>query len=133
MRLHKTLVLALVAVAVMMLPSVAAAQLKPEDAKLFMGGWALGLESPQGALVLNLTLKVDGGKVAGQISNEMLGDSAISDVTKAGEALVLKYVLDVQGQSIPAKITMTPAGDKMNVEFDFADGQFMVPGTATKK
>jgi len=54
-------------------------------------------------------------------------------VTKSGESLVLKYSLDFQGTPIPAKITMTPAGEKMNVSMDFADGQFTVDATATKK
>ena len=133
MKLQKMFVLALAAVALMMLPRAAAAQVKPDDAKAFMGAWAIGLETPQGNMVMNLTIKDADGKVAGQISNEMIGDAAISDVSKAGDSLVLKYTLDMQGQAIPAKITMTPAGDKMNVEMDFADGQFTMPGVATKK
>jgi hypothetical protein len=134
MKLHKTLVLALATVAVMMLPSVAAAQLKPEDAAKFMGGWALGMETPQGAMTMNLTLKADAGKVVGSITSDMAPEAqAITDITKAGEALVLKYMLDFQGTPIPAKITLTPAGEKMTVSFDFADGQFTLDGTAAKK
>ena len=133
MKLQKTLVLALMAGAVMMLPTMAAAQVKPDDAKAFMGGWVVNLETPQGPLAMNLTLKDAEGKVAGQIQSDVLGEQVISDVAKAGEALVLKYMLDFQGQAIPAKITMTPAGDKMNIDFDFADGQFTMPGSATKK
>ena len=137
MKVYRTLVRVLVAVAtiaVVMLPTAAAAQVKPEDAAKFMGGWALGLETPQGNMTMNLTVKADAGKVAGSITSDLAPEvQAISDVSKAGEALVLKYSMDIQGQVIPAKITLTPAGDKMTVEFDFADGQFTVPGTATKK
>jgi hypothetical protein len=136
MMFQRTMTVAVVAVmtlGTLMLPNAAAAQVKPDDAKAFLGGWSVGLETPQGNMVMNLTIKDAEGKVAGQISNEMMGDSAISDVSKAGEALVLKYTLDFQGQAIPAKITMTPEGDKMGVTFDFADGQFTMPGTATKQ
>jgi hypothetical protein len=134
MKLHKRLVLALAAVAMtMMLPGAAAAQVKPEDAAKFMGGWALGMDTPQGAMTLNLTVKDVAGKVAGSITSDMMPEAAISDVAKVGETLVLKYSLDMQGQAIPAKITLTPDGDKMKVDFDFADGQFVMPGTATKK
>ena len=46
---------------------------------------------------------------------------------------MLKYVLDVQGMSIPAVITLIPDGDKWKAGFDFADGQFQVNGTADKQ
>jgi len=134
MRFHKTMILALVAVAAMMLPTAAAAQIKPEDAAKFMGAWTLGMETPQGAMAMNLTLKDDAGKVVGSITSDMAPEAqAITDVSTAGEALVLKYMLDFQGTPIPAKITLTPAGEKMTVAFDFADGQFVIDGTAAKK
>ena len=124
---------AALAVAVLV-PAVASAQVAPADAKPFMGGWTLGLETPQGALTMNLTLKDADGKVAGSLTSDIAPDpQAITDVSKAGESLVLKYQLDFQGTPIPAKITLTPAGEKMNVTFDFADGQFTVDGTAAKK
>ena len=105
MRFHKTMILALVAVAAMMLPTAAAAQIKPEDAAKFMGAWTLGMETPQGAMAMNLTLKDDAGKVVGSITSDMAPEAqAITDVSKAGEALVLKYMLDFQGTPIPAKI-----------------------------
>ena len=34
---------------------------------------------------------------------------------------------------IPAKILLSPVGDKWKASFDFMDGQFTVEGTATKK
>ena len=136
MKLYQRLVLAVAAVAMLGLPMAAAAQagLKPEDAAKFMGGWTLGMETPQGPMNMNLTVKDESGKVAGVIISDMQPDpQAITDVAKAGENLVLKYMLDFQGQAIPAKITLTPDGDKMKVAFDFADGQFVMDGTATKK
>ena len=134
MTFHKRLVLALATVVVMMLPSAAAAQVKPEDAAKFMGGWALGMETPQGAMTMNLTLKADAGKVVGSITSDIAPDAqAITDVAKAAEALVLKSTMDIQGNSVPVKITLTPAGEKMTVSFDFADGQFTLDGTAAKK
>jgi hypothetical protein len=133
MKCFKTWVLALAAVSAMMVPNPAAAQLKPEDASKFLGAWALGMETPQGAMTMNLTVKDVDGKLAGSITSDMMPESAITDITKAGEALVLKYMLDFQGNAIPAKITLTPVAEKMTVSFDFADGQFTVDGTATKK
>ena len=118
-------------------PVTGAAQssLAASDAASFLGVWALGLDTPQGSMTMNLTLKDEGGKVAGSISAEpiMPGPQAISDISKDGSSLVMKYTLDVQGQSIPAKISLVPDGEKWKASFDFADGQFFVDGTATKK
>ena len=113
----------------------AQAPLAATDAAAFLGGWSLGLETPQGALTLDLTLKDEGGKVSGSISAPpvMPEPQAITDISKDGGTLVIKYMLDVQGNSIPAKISLVPDGDKWKASFDFADGQFVVDGTATKK
>ena len=63
----------------------------------------------------------------------MPGKQAITDITKTGEMLTLKYSLDYQGNSVPVVITLTPAAETLKVSFDFAGGQFMLAGTATKK
>jgi hypothetical protein len=102
------------------------------DAAKFLGVWTLGLETPQGALSMDLTIKGDSGKVLADI-NSQLGQQEIKDITKEGDNLVLKYQMDAGGQVIPAKITLKPAGDKMGVNFDFADGAFSIDGTAAKK
>jgi len=115
----------------------AAAQtpLAATDAAAFLGAWSLGLDTPQGALTMDLMLKDDSGKVSGSISAPpvMNEPQAITDISKDGIALVLKYMLDFQGTPIPAKISLVPDGDKWKASFDFADGQFVVDGTATKK
>jgi len=50
-----------------LMPVVASAQaVAPADAKPFLGGWTLGMESPQGAVTFDLTIKDQGGKVAGR-------------------------------------------------------------------
>ena len=137
MRTYVRRTLMMVALVVLALPRLAAAQsaLAAADAAAFMGGWTLGLDTPQGALSMELTLKDDGGKVAGSISAEPMipGVTKITEISKDGAKLVLKYTLEVQGMSIPAVITLIPDGDKWTAGFDFADGQFQVNGTAVKK
>jgi hypothetical protein len=130
----RTLRAVLLAAATLIPAALAAQAPVAADAKPFLGGWTLGLETPQGALSMDLIVKEQDGKVTGQIASQLAPEpQAITDVTKSGTSLVLKYSLDFQGTAIPAKITMTPAGEKMGVSFDFADGQFTVDGTATKK
>jgi hypothetical protein len=133
----KYLRMSLIAAAVMLLPLTASAQssLAVADAAAFMGAWELGLDTPQGPMTMNLTIKDAAGKVAATIAAPpMLPDEQkIEDVSKDGANLTLKYILEAQGMQIPAKITLSPVGDKWKASFDFMDGQFTVEGTATKK
>ena len=133
----KYLRLSLIALAVMLLPLSVSAQssIAVADAAAFMGAWELGLDTPQGPMTMNLTLKDVGGKVAASISAPpMLPDEQkIEDVSRDGAGLLLKYILEAQGMQIPAKILLSPVGDKWKSSFDFMDGQFTVEGTATKK
>jgi hypothetical protein len=58
----------------------------------------------------------------------------VTDVTKSGENLVLKFAGNFQGNPFDAAITMTPDGtDKVKVSFDVNGGQFTMSGTGTKK
>lgn len=136
MRIHSRFVFVLAALVLITSPLGAAAQtgLATTEAKDFLGAWTLGLETPQGALTMNLTLKDESGKVAGSITAEVFPEPMkIAEISKDGAKLVLKYTLDVQGQSIPAQTVLIPDGDKWKASFDFADGQFTVDGTAAKK
>jgi hypothetical protein len=114
--------------------AIASAQVATTDASKFIGTWALGLDTPQGSMAMNLTLKDTAGKVTGSMTSDMApGAQAITDITKDGDKLVLKYDTDFQGQAIPTVVTIAPAGDKWTANFDFAGGQFQMDGTAVKK
>lgn len=129
-RLIGTLALALV-----LSPLVASAQLASADAGPFMGSWALTLEGPQGAFEQSLVLKDEGGKVVGEMSNEMQPETqVVTDVTKEQENLVLKFAGNFQGNPFDAVITLTPDGaDKVKVLFDINAGMFSMSGTGVKK
>jgi hypothetical protein len=99
----------------------------------FVGEWTLGLDTPQGAATMNLSLKDQGGKVVGVLSSDAMPTQDIVDIALEGNNLVMRYSLDFQGQAIPAQITLIPVEDKWKANFDFADGQFNVDGTAAKK
>jgi hypothetical protein len=136
MQMHSRFVLLLAALALVASPLTIAAQssLPSTDAAAFLGAWTLGLDTPQGPMTMTLTLKDEGGKLAGSITADMMPDpQKITDISKNGDILVLAYTLDFQGQAIPAKIALVPDGEKWKAGFDFADGQFQVDGTAVKK
>ena len=103
------------------------------DAEKFVGDWTITLDTPNGAMPMDVKVKAAEGKVTGEAGSAEMGTTPITDISKAGESLVLKYQLDFQGTPIPIKITLTPAGEKMTFNFDAADGQFTLDGAATKK
>jgi hypothetical protein len=111
----------------------APAPLSTADAAKFMGAWLLTLDSPQGPFAMTMTLTDSDGKVACELTSDIMPAQKVADISKAGNDLVLKYQGDFQGQAFAAKITLTPVDDKLGVNFDVMDGQFMMSGVGTKK
>ena len=108
--------------------------LAPADAAEFMGSWTMSMDSPQGPFEQELSLKDVGGKVVGTITNQMMPEQQVTDVSKSGKDLVLKYAGNFQGNAFDAKLTITPDGfEKAKVVFDVNSGMFTMSGTATKK
>lgn len=103
------------------------------DVAPLAGAWALSMQSPMGPSTSDLTLTAADGKVAAEISSEMIPKTTITQIFKSGSNLVLKYSVDFQGQAIPVILTLTPKGDGVVANFDFAGGQFLMDGTGTKK
>jgi hypothetical protein len=137
MKLQSWLVRAMVVAALVASPIVAAAQsaLATADATAFIGSWTLNLESPQGAFEQTLDIKDASGKIAAKLTSPLAPEPTdITDVTKSGTDLVLKFAGDFQGQAFTAAITLTPDGDnKAKVSFNIMDGMFVMEGTGTKK
>ena len=124
-----------VAFAIALSAGLGAAQLAPAEAAAFLGSWALMLDTPQGSFEQEMVVKDEGGKVVAEISNQMQPDvQKVTDVTKKGGDLVLKFAGNFQGNPFDAAITLIPDGtDKLKVEFDVNGGQFTMSGTGTKK
>lgn len=121
-------------VALLTLPAMAQTPPLTAEATPFVGEWALGLDTPQGSMTMDLSVKNDAGKLAASLTSPMMmGAQAVNDIAVTGKNLVMQYSFDYQGQAIPAAITIMPDGDKWKASFDFAGGQFVVDGTATRK
>jgi hypothetical protein len=104
-----------------------------EDAKPFLGRWTTTFDSPQGAITFDIEVHMDTGDPGATVSNSLIGESQVNDVTKSGEALVLRYTAEVQGMQVPVSISLTPAGDTLKCDFSFLDGQYAASSVATRK
>ena len=111
----------------------APAPLPTAEAATFMGAWVITLESPQGPFAMTLTVSDNAGNAAAELTSDIMPAQKVTDISKTGDDLVLKYQGDFQGQAFAAKITLTPTDDKLGVNFDVMDGQFMMTGVGTKK
>lgn len=111
----------------------AQAPLATAETEKFMGAWLLTLDSPQGPFAMTMTLTDVEGKVACELTSDIMPAQKVTDISKSGNDLVLKYQGDFQGQAFSAKITLTPVEDKLGINFDVMDGQFMMSGVGTKK
>lgn len=123
-----------IAVALVLSPLTALAQLVPADAGAFLGSWTLTLDTPQGAFDQSMVIKDDAGKVVAEMSSAMQPDvQKVTDVSKAGTDLVLKFSGNFQGNPFEAVVTITPDGaDKAKVLFDINGGQFSMNGSGVR-
>ncbi len=115
----------------------AQSQLDTSEAGAFLGSWTVALESDFGPIEFPLELKDEGGKVAAMVGiPDPAGGAgppvAVTDVSRSGEALVLNYEFDAEGQFVPVALFLTPNDDGLAAVFEIADGAFSASGSATR-
>jgi hypothetical protein len=114
-------------------PTPKLVDLTAADAQPLLGDWTIAGDSPQGPVTFTLSLKTEADKPVGTISSDMIPATPISAMAKYGQDVLLRYSFDYQGMPVSAVLTLTPGGDTMKAVFDFADGAFTMPATATRK
>ena len=108
-------------------------QLDTSEAEEFIGRWDLALQTQMGPFNLDLEIEDQGGKVVASMGLPDLGGSReITDITRSGDALLIRYQMEAQGQMVPVSVTLSVAGEALSAELDFADGMFSASGTATR-
>lgn len=125
-----------IAVALALSSHIASAQtLTVADLGVFSGEWTLTLDSPQGAFEQSVTFKDEDGKAVAEMTSAMQPETQkVTDISKTGGDVVLKFAGNFQGNPFDAAITLTPDGtDKCKVTFDVNGGQFTMSGTGAKK
>jgi hypothetical protein len=124
------------AVVVALFSQVGSAQtLTVADLGMFAGEWTLTLDSPQGAFEQNVVFKDEGGKVVAEMTSAIQPEAQkVTDISKSGTDVVLKFAGNYEGNPFDAAVTLSPDGtDKCKVTFDVNGGQFTMSGTGMKK
>jgi hypothetical protein len=121
-------------------PTVVAAQSTPAhvpataaEAAPFLGDWTLTLQGPDQAAAFALTVRVEGEKVVGEISAAQLPKQFVPEAWMAEKTLRMRYTFDYQGNAVDGVISLTPAADRVDAQIDFANGAYLMTGTAAKK
>jgi hypothetical protein len=104
-----------------------------ENAAAFLGEWTLNLEGPNGPSVMSLALKNNAGRISGEISAATPPGQTISEFTRRATSLELRYTFELDGTHVEGVVTLTPDKGKMAASVSYAEGAFVMEGTATKK
>jgi hypothetical protein len=134
------LVAGLTASVVVATPAVVSAQstpatvpATPAEAAPFLGDWTLTMQGPDRSASFDLTVKVEGEKVVGEISAAEMAKQFVPEAWMAEKTFRMRYSFDYQGSPIDGVISLTPAADKVDAQIDFANGAYLMTGTAAKK
>ncbi len=134
LRMHRLAVIAVLLLGVLAPGMVAAqSQLDTTEAQTFIGEWDLALQTEMGPFNLALDIEDRDGKVIATLgSPDQGGSQEISDISRSGENLVMRYEMEAQGQEVAVSVTLTREGERLNAELDFAEGMFIASGVAIR-
>lgn len=111
--------------------SAGPAMATPADAAPFIGDWVITAEGPMGPSVFRISVAVVDGAVTARVGSDFM-DQAVTNIRKNGEALVLIYSFDFDGNPVPAVVTLARAEDLMGAVIDFGGGAFVMQGAGPR-
>ncbi|MEX0739443.1 MAG: hypothetical protein WD071_08885 [Pseudohongiella sp.] len=91
-----------------------------------VGGWAITIDTPIGAMDANLTVNED---LTGEMSSQDLGGAALEAVSVDGENVSFSTTVDAQGQSMTLVFNGTVVEDRLSGSFNTDFGAIPVTGT----
>jgi len=134
--LGRTGPLAILALAVLVggfLPSAVSAQapLPVAQATEFLGKWNVAVQTDFGPFDVVLDIKDSEGRtVANVVSPE--GEVAVTDISRSGENLVLKYGFAGPEGAIPIVVNLSRDGEALKTTMDIGGGLFTAAGTGRR-
>jgi hypothetical protein len=91
------------------------------------GTWKGTAEGPQGNLERTFVFKVDGAKLTGETTSEMLGKSVINDGKVDGDNLSFSITASIQGNELKLSYKGKVTGNEMQLTSEISGGGGDIP------
>jgi hypothetical protein len=97
----------------------------PADAAPFVGDWSIPVTTTFGSYAGHITLKVEEDTVVALLSGDVVPEQRTTDIVKADRGITIRAKMDYEGllveklTPVSVAVTLTPAGDYVNVGMDF--------------
>ena len=104
-----------------------AAQIAP-----FVGDWLVTVTIMSNDATWAVSVKADGPAPSATIRADGQPTVNVTDITMAGNSLVLKYMTEAMGAPMSTVLTFTPDGTSVRASMAVMDGQYEMSGTAAK-
>lgn len=82
------------------------------------GTWKAGIETPNGPLEITFHFKVDGNRLTGTTSNQLMGESTLSDGKVDGDNLSFTVKASVDGNDMTLSFKGKVAGEEIKLTVD---------------
>ena len=109
-----------------------AASVSATQAAPFIGDWIVSVSLGANEMTSFLAIKDEAGKVVATLTSAGQPPMTISNVAMSGSNLVLRYTITMQNNPISTVLTLTPQDQMLRVNMAVMDGQYELPGAATK-
>lgn len=116
-----------------LLPQEASAQapLPAAQAAEFLGRWNVAVETDMGPFEVVLNIQDSEGNTVANVGSPQ-GDVAVTDISRAGEQLVLKYGFAGPEGEIPIVVNLERDGENLKTTMDVGGGMFSASGVGRR-
>lgn len=96
------------------------------------GTWKGTADTPNGSIERTFVFKVDGNKVTGETSSQMMGKSVIQDGKLEGETVSFSIVVNFQGNELKLTYTGKISGNEIKFHVEGPGGEPSIDYVAKK-
>ncbi len=96
------------------------------------GTWKGTADTPNGQIERTFVFKVDGNKLTGETSSQMMGKSTIMDGKVDGDKLTFSITVKFQDQEVKLNYTGKVSGDEIKFHVEASEGGLTLDYTAKR-
>jgi hypothetical protein len=114
-------------------PAKASAQtpLPVAQAAEFLGRWTVAIETDMGPFDVVLNIQDSEGVTVANVGS-VQGEVAVTDISRTGDQLVLKYSFDSPDGAIPIVVNLQRDGENLKTSMDVGGGLFTAAGVGRR-